>query len=76
MGYGKAEKNVTPRGFELADVSALPANDLQQSQQPGAAKSGAISIETLLAMLATLSPADRARLAALLTGEANAQEEK
>jgi hypothetical protein len=49
---------------------------LRQSTPDGAAKSGAVSaesstitLESLAAALLSLSPADRAQLAALLTGE-------
>jgi hypothetical protein len=65
---------MTPRGFEPSDASTLPINDLQQSLQSSAAQSGAIGaeapsrsdLEALAAALLSLSPTDRARLAALL----------
>ena len=60
-------------GLEPTDASTLPANDLQQSSQAGAAQSGAVSVDALFAMLAALSPEDRARLAALLTGQAGGE---
>jgi hypothetical protein len=64
---------MTPRGFELSDESPLSAKDLLQSSQDGAAKSGADKLDALLAMLSALSPSDRARLAALLTGQAEGE---
>lgn len=59
-----------PRGLETNDTSTLPANELQQTPQLGAAQSGAVSFDAIIAMLAALSPEDRARLAALLATEA------
>jgi hypothetical protein len=47
----------------------LPTNDLRQPQQASAAKSDAVGFEALMVMLAALSPEDRARLAAMLTGQ-------
>jgi hypothetical protein len=52
-------------------------NDLRQMSQEGAAESGAVgaepaatnNLDALAAALLSLSPADRARLAALLTGQ-------
>ncbi len=61
---------MTPRGLEVAGASTLPEKDLQQSPQAGAAKSGAVSVDVLVAMLAALSPEERARLAALLATKA------
>jgi uncharacterized membrane protein len=63
-------------GIEPPDASALPTNDLQQSRQSGAAKSGAVSVDAIIAMLAALSPEDRARLAALLSGQAEGEDRK
>jgi hypothetical protein len=60
-------------GLEPSDASSLPLNDLRKSKQEGAAKSGAVTVETVLALLAALSPSDRARLAALLTGQAEGE---
>jgi hypothetical protein len=57
-------------GIEPNDASALPANDLQQTPQPSAAKSGAVTADAVLAMLAALPPAERARLATLLEDKA------
>jgi hypothetical protein len=71
--HDDADAPMTPRGFELTDANPLSLNSLQQSPQPGAAQSGAVTVEALLAMLATLSPADRARLAALLSGQAEGE---
>jgi hypothetical protein len=51
----------------------LSKKNLQQTQQGGAAKSDANSLDAVLAMLAALSPSDRARLAALLTGQAEGE---
>lgn len=56
-------------GIEPPDASTLPTDDLRQALQPGAAQSGAVSVDAIIAMLATLSPEDRARLAAMLTGQ-------
>lgn len=60
-------------GLEPTDANTLQTNDLQQSQLSSAAQSGAVSVEELLAILATLSPEDRARLAALLSGQAEGE---
>jgi hypothetical protein len=63
-------------GLEPATASGMHDNDLRQSSQEGAAKSGAVPadpstiyLESLVAALLALPPADRARLAALLTGD-------
>jgi hypothetical protein len=63
-------RRMTPRGFEPLDASALPSNDLKQLQQVGAAKSGAVNVETVLALLAALSEEDRERLRTLLNDDA------
>jgi hypothetical protein len=55
-------------GLEPTDATTLPEKGLGKTQQSSAAKSGAVSVDTILAMLATLSPEERARLAALLLG--------
>lgn len=55
-------------GLETSDASSLSTNDLRQSAESGAAKADAVSLDAIIAMLAALSPEDRARLAATLTG--------
>ncbi len=63
------ERSVTPRGLELPDASSLWANDLRQTQQAGAAQSGAVTADALLAMLLSLSPDERDRLLSLLRSQ-------
>jgi hypothetical protein len=60
------------------DITTSTTIDLRQSAPDSAAKSGAVgaespwtnNLEALAAALLALPPADRARLAALLTGQA------
>lgn len=61
-------------GLELTGASPLPENDLRQSPQASGAKSGAVSVDAIIAMLAALSPEDRARLAALLAEQAEGKD--
>ena len=61
-------------GIEPLPPSTLPHKHLQQSPQVGAAQSGAVSVDAIIAMLAALSPEDRARLAALLSGQAEGKD--
>jgi uncharacterized membrane protein len=56
----------TPRGLETKGANNLSEKDLRQSQKSSAAQSAAVTVDAIIAMLATLSPEDRARLAALL----------
>jgi hypothetical protein len=68
---------IPPRGLETVSTSRTTDNKLGQTSFQSGAESGAVSTETpsgltaeaLAAALMALSPADRARLAALLTGE-------
>jgi hypothetical protein len=67
---------VPPRGLETASVTRYFTNDLGQLAFPCGAESGAVPAElarltpeALAAALMGLSPADRARLAALLVGQ-------
>jgi hypothetical protein len=67
-------------GLEPAAATGIHNNDLRQSPQEGAAKSGAVpaeastpTVESLAAALLALPPADRARLAALLLGQAEGE---
>ena len=53
-------------GLEPSDATTLLTKDLQQSPESGAAQSGAVSVEAVLALLATMSEEDRERLRTLL----------
>jgi hypothetical protein len=75
-----ASPKVPPRGLEASSATSYQINNLGHSPSPGDAQSGAVAAEVasvpltpevLAAALLGLSPADRARLAALLLGSDN-----
>ena len=66
-------RKVPPRGLETLPVSPDSHTGLRHSPAVGAAESGAVSPELLAAALLNLSPADRARLAAMLLGQAEGE---
>jgi hypothetical protein len=75
---GRQAHGVPPAGLETLSASSLSNNNLRQSSLPADAQSGAVGAEAapvqltpeaLAAAILALSPADRARLAALLVGE-------
>jgi L-lactate utilization protein LutC len=58
---------MTPRGFEPTAKLSISDKDLRQSENRGAAFSGAVSADALFAQIAQLSKEDRERMRALLS---------
>jgi hypothetical protein len=67
--------SVHQRGLETVRATVDPTKELRPSAALGAAESGAVLPESLAAVLLNLSPADRARLAAMLLGQQMGQAE-